>query len=52
MTAMNSMNSSAFCCSTAAAGSSVHQAIFVDTAPVLAVSICILPLLRIRRAER
>lgn len=52
MTAMNSMNSSAFSCSTAAAGSSAQQAIFVDTANVLAVSISIFPLLRIRRAER
>ena len=52
MLAMNSMNSSAFSCSTAAAGSSARQAIFVDTANVLAVSISIFPLLRIRRAER
>ena len=52
MTAMNSMNSSAFSCSTAAAGSSAHLAALLDTARILAVSICILPLLRIRREER
>ena len=52
MTAVNSMNSSAFCCSTAAAGSSALLAIILDTARILAVSICILPLLRICRRER
>ena len=52
MTAVNSMNSSAFCCSTAAAGSSAHLAALVDTALIPAVSICILPLMRIRREER
>ena len=52
MTAVNSMNSSAFSCSTAAAGSSAHLAALVDTALIPAVSICIFPLLRIRREER
>ena len=52
MTAMNSMNSSAFCCSTAAAGSSATLASLLDTARILAVSICILPLLRICRMGR
>ena len=50
MKAMNSMNSSAFCCSTAAAGSSALQVVLVDTAPVLAVSIFVIPQLRICRA--
>ena len=52
MTAMNSMNSSAFSCSAAAAGSSAHQAAFMDTAPVLAVSISILPVAEICRKGR
>ena len=52
MTAVNSMNSSAFCCSTAAAGSSALLAIILDTARILAVSISILPLLRICREKR
>jgi len=52
MTAMNSMNSSAFSCSTAAAGSSAPQSILLDTAYVPAVSICILSLRGISPAER
>ena len=52
MTAVNSMNSSAFSCSNAAAVSSALQAILVDTAPVLAVSICIFSLLEIHRAGK
>ena len=52
MTAVNSMNSSAFSCSNAAAVSSVPKADIMDTARILAVSICVLPLLRIRRAGR
>ena len=46
MTAVNSMNSSAFCCSTAAAVSSARNRYILDTAPILAVSISILPMLR------
>ena len=52
MTAMVSMNTKAFSCSTAAAGSSAHLAVIMDTARILAVSICILPLLRICRENR
>lgn len=49
MAAMASMNTQAFSCSTAAAGSSAQIAPYLDTADALAVSICVLPLLRIRR---
>ena len=48
MTAVNSMNSSAFSCSNAAAVSSVPKADIMDTARILAVSICVL-LVRICR---
>lgn len=47
MTAMCSVSSHSFSCSTAAAGSSAHMIPILDTAIILAVSICILPLLRI-----
>ena len=49
MTAVNSMNSSAFSCSTAVAVASARNSFILDTAPVLAVSICVLPMLRICR---
>ena len=47
MTAVYSMNHTAFSCSTAAAVASAHNDVNLDTAPVLAVSICVLPLVRI-----
>ena len=47
MMTMNSTNSSAFSCSTAAAGTSAHIFPILDTAMILVVSICILPILRI-----
>ena len=47
MTAMFSMNSNSFSCSTTAATASAHIIPFLDTAVSLVVSICILPLLRI-----
>jgi len=49
MTAMVSMNTKAFSCSTAAAGFSASIVPILDTADALAVSICVLPL-RVRRA--
>ena len=46
--AANSMNFDCFsCCSTAVAGTSAHIIPHLDTAMILVVSICILPLLRI-----
>ena len=50
MTAVYSMNHTAFSCSGAAAGSSARENHILDTANVLAVSICVLPVVRIRRA--
>lgn len=47
MTAMCSMNTNGFSCSTAAASASAHMIPFLDTAMILVVSICILGLLRI-----
>ena len=49
MKAMVFTNSNSFSCSTAAAGSSAYMIPILDTAVILAVSICILalPLLRI-----
>ena len=47
MMSVNSMNSSAFSCSTAAAGTSAPMIPILDTAMILVVSICILPILRI-----
>ena len=47
MTAMNSMNSSFSSCSTAAAAASAHNIPILDTAEILAVSITVVPLLRI-----
>lgn len=48
MTAMVSMNSNSFsCCSTAVAGTSARNIPILDTALILAVSICVLPILRI-----
>ena len=50
MTAVYSMNHTAFSCSGAAAGSSARENHILDTANVLAVSICVLPVVQIRRA--
>jgi len=50
MTGFGSMNSNSFSCSTAAAGSSARNIPILDTAEVLAVSICVLPVLRITAA--
>ena len=50
MTAVHSMNHTAFSCSGAAAGSSARDNHILDTANVLAVSICVLPVGRICRA--
>ena len=50
MTAVYSMNHTAFSCSGAAAGSSARENDIMDTADVLAVSICVLPLVRIHLA--
>lgn len=51
MKAMVSMDSNRFsCCSTAVAGTSARNITPMDTAEVLAVSICVLPLLRIWKA--
>ena len=47
MTAMNYANSASSNCSTAAVVSSAHYAPILDTAVILAVSISILPILRI-----
>ena len=48
MKAMHSMNPASFsCCSTAVACTSAHNIPLLDTAVILAVSICVLPLLRI-----
>ena len=47
MTAMNFANSASSNCSTAAVGFSAHYAPILDTAIILAVSIFILPILRI-----
>jgi len=47
MTAMVFANSNSFSCSTAAAGSSARNIPILDTASILAVSICVLPLVRI-----
>ena len=47
MTAMNSMSFNSFSCSSAAAVASAHNIPLLDTAIILAVSICVLPLLRI-----
>ena len=51
MTMFGTMNSKHFSCSNAAAVASAHYDVNLDTAPDLAVSICVLPLLRICRAE-
>ncbi len=50
MTALGFMNSNCFCCSTAAAGSSARENNILDTADILAVSICVLTEVRICRA--
>ena len=48
MMTVNSMNSNyVSCCSTAVAGTSARFIPILDTAMILVVSICILPLLRI-----
>ena len=47
MTAMNYANSASSNCSTAAVVAPTHYASILDTAMILAVSISILPLLRI-----
>ena len=47
MMAHGFMNSASFSCSTAAAGSSADLIPIMDTADTLAVSICVLPLVRI-----
>lgn len=47
MTAMNFANSASSNCSAAAVVSSAHYAPILDTATILAVSIFILPILRI-----
>ncbi len=44
MTGYGFMNTTAFSCSTAAAGSSAPNVPILDTARILAVSICVLPL--------
>lgn len=49
MTAMVSMHTKAFSCSTAAAGSSAPIIPILDTADTLAVSICVFPLVRMIR---
>lgn len=51
MTAMYSMNHTSFSCSSAAAGSSAHMIPNLDTVSILAVSICVLPEIRIISAE-
>ena len=51
MTAFGSMNSKHFSCSTAAATASAQNCYILDTAYVPAVSICVLPLLRICRVR-
>lgn len=50
MTGFDSMNSTSFSCSTAAAGSSACNIPILDTAIILAVSICVLPVVRITNA--
>ena len=49
MTVFGTMNSKHFSCSTAAAAASACNCSILDTAPILAVSICVLPQLRICR---
>ena len=49
MTMFGTMNSKHFSCSCVAAVASAHYDVNLDTAPVLAVSICVLPLVRICR---
>lgn len=49
MAMFGTMNSKHFSCSNAAAVASAHYNVNLDTAPDLAVSICVLPLLRICR---
>ena len=51
MTMFGTMNSKHFSCSCAAAVASAHYDVNLDTAPVLAVSICVLPLVRICRSR-
>ncbi len=49
MTGFGFMSATAFSCSTAAAGFSAFHSPVVDTAGILAVSICVLPWIRVRK---
>lgn len=51
MKSFGSQYSASFSCSTAVAGSSAYNIPMLDTAGILAVSICVLPLLRIRKVS-
>ena len=48
MSGFGFMNTNTFSCSAAAAGSSARNTPILDTAGILAVSICVLPMVRIR----
>ncbi len=51
MTGFGFMHTTAFSCSTAAAGSSAYLVPNLDTVSILAVSICVLPLIRVCMAK-
>lgn len=52
MTGFGTMNSNHVCCSTAAAGSSARNLPVLDTVSILAVSICILPLVQVVKEKQ